>query len=311
MGRFETGSNERNLLMLSMRFEGIFPPIPTPFVNGEVAHEALASNIAKWSKTGIRGIVVLGSNGETVYLSEAEKRKVIEISVAASPQEMLIIAGTGCESTRETIRLTNDCAQLGAHAALVLTPHYFAGEMSAEALIRYYTDVADAADIPILLYSVPKFTHLGIESGIVSELSKHPNIAGIKDSSGNVNLLGEIVNAVDKDFDVLVGAAGVLFAGLCLGCTGGVLALANVAPQESVAICDSVKKGNFDEARELQLKMIPVNKAVTATYGVSGLKAALDMLGYFGGDPRLPLLAVTEKEKQTLRAILEKAELLD
>lgn len=296
--------------MLSMRFEGIFPPIPTPFVNGEVAHEALASNIAKWSKTGIRGIVVLGSNGETVYLSEAEKRKVIEISVAASPQEMLIIAGTGCESTRETIRLTNDCAQLGAHAALVLTPHYFAGEMSAEALIRYYTDVADAADIPILLYSVPKFTHLGIESGIVSELSKHPNIAGIKDSSGNVNLLGEIVNAVDKDFDVLVGAAGVLFAGLCLGCTGGVLALANVAPQESVAIFDSVKKGNFDEARELQLKMIPVNKAVTATYGVSGLKAALDMLGYFGGDPRLPLLAATEKEKQALRAILEKAELL-
>jgi len=296
--------------MRSMQFEGVFPPIPTPFVNGEVAHEALASNIAKWSKTGIRGIVVLGSNGETVYLSEAEKRKVVEISVEASPQEMLIIAGTGCESTRETIRLTNDCAQLGAHAALVLTPHYFGAEMNAEALIRHYTTVADAADIPILLYSVPKFTHLALEAGIVFELSKHPNIAGIKDSSGNVNLLGEIVNAVDKDFDVLVGAAGVLFAGLCLGCNGGVLALANVAPRESVAIFDSVKKGNFDEARELQLKMIPVNKAVTATYGISGLKAALDMLGYFGGDPRLPLLSATEEEKETIKEILKKADLL-
>lgn len=296
--------------MPSMRFEGIFPPIPTSFVNGEVAHEALASNITKWSKTGIRGIVVLGSNGETVYLSETEKRKVVEICVAASPQEMLIIAGTGCESTRETIRLTNDCAQLGAHAALVLTPHYFGGKMSAEALIRFYTTVADEAVIPILLYSVPKFTHLALEAGIVSELSKHPNIAGIKDSSGNVNLLGELVNAVDTDFDVLVGTAGVLFAGLCLGCSGGVLALANVAPRESVAIFDSVKKGNFDEARELQLKMIPVNKAVTATYGVSGLKAALDMLGYFGGDPRLPLLAATEKEKETMKEILKKADLL-
>jgi len=293
-----------------MRFEGVFPPIPTPFVKGEVAHEALASNIAKWSQTGIRGIVVLGSNGETVYLSEAEKRKVVEISVEASPHEMLIMAGTGCESTRETIRLTNDCAKLGAHAALVITPHFYGGKMTAEALIRYYTDVADEAAIPILLYSVPKFTHLGFEAGSVSELSKHPNIAGIKDSSGNVNLLGELVNAVDKDFDVLVGTAGVFFAGLCLGCTGGVLALANVAPRESAAIFDSVKKGNFDEARELQLKMIPVNKAITATYGVSGLKAALDMLGYFGGDPRLPLLAVTDREKETMREILKKAELL-
>ena len=296
--------------MRSMRFEGIFPPIPTPFANGEVAHEVLASNITKWSKTGIRGIVVLGSNGETVYLSETEKRKVVEICVAASPQEMLIIAGTGCESTRETIRLTNDCAKLGAHAALVLTPHYFGGKMNAEALIRYYTDVADAAAIPVLLYSVPKFTHLALEAGIVSELSEHPNIAGIKDSSGNVNLLGELVNAVDKDFDVLVGAAGVLFAGLCLGCTGGVLALANVAPRESVAIFDSVKRGDFEAARELQLKMIPVNKAVTATYGVSGLKAALDMLGYFGGDPRLPLLSATEEEKETIKEILKKADLL-
>jgi len=293
-----------------MRFEGIFPPIPTPFVKGEVAHEALAENIAKWSRTGIRGIVVLGSNGEAVSLSEAEKRKAVETCVAASPQKMQVVAGTGCESTRETVRLTNDCAAMGAHAALVITPHFYGGRMTPSALIKHYTHVADQADIPVLLYNVPKFTHVNLTADVVAELSQHPNIAGIKDSSANVALLSELIDRTAEDFDVLVGTASVLFNGLTLGCTGGVLALANVAPQACVDILELVKEGQFDNARDLQLKMIPVNKAVTATYGVSGLKAALDMLGYFGGDPRPPLLSANAVEKETMKGILAAADLL-
>jgi 4-hydroxy-2-oxoglutarate aldolase len=296
--------------MPQIDLQGIFPPIPTPFVDGEVAYDKLASNIEKWSNTGLKGLVVMGSNGEYVYLSAAEKRKLVEKVVALTPDHMLVIAGTGCESTRETIELTRDCAASGAHAALVVTPHYYGGRMNEAAMLAYFTAVADQSPIPILLYNVPKFTHVNLTCRLVAQLSRHPNIVGIKDSTGNVSQLGEFLNHVEADFKLLVGTAGALLGGLTLGCVGGVLALANVAPQNCVKIHALVKEGNFEAAKKLQLKMIPVNQAVTATYGVPGLKAAMDMLGYFGGDPRPPLLPASEQEKSEIRDILIQADLL-
>jgi 4-hydroxy-2-oxoglutarate aldolase len=296
--------------MSQIDLHGVFPPITTPFIDGKVAHDKLGSNIEKWSKTGLKGIVVLGSNGEYVYLSEEEKRKVLETAVKAAPKDMFVIAGTGCESTEETIKLTNDCAKLGAHAALVITPHYYGGKMSDSALIKHFTVVADNSSIPILLYNVPKFTYINVTAGVVSVLSQHPNILGIKESSGNVNLLGQYINNVSENFKVMVGTAGVLFGGLSIGCVGGILALANVAPEQCVKIFDLVNESKFEAAKNLQLKMIPVNNAVTAIYGVPGLKAAMDMLGYFGGEPRRPLLPCSENETSEIRGILQTAELL-
>jgi len=297
--------------MAKIDLHGVFPPITTPFIDGKVAYDKLASNVEKWSRTGLKGFVVLGSNGEYVYLSEEEKRTVVDTVVQSATEEMLIIAGTGCESTAETIRLTEDCARLGAHAALVVTPHYYAGRMREAALMKHFSELADHSPIPILLYNVPKFTHINMAADFVARLSEHPKIVGLKDSSGNVIQLGEILNEVAKDFNVLVGTAGVLFSGLTLGCVGGISALANVAPEACVKIFDLVKAGELDAARELQLKMIPVNQAVTAVYGVPGLKAALDMRGYFGGDPRLPLLPSSEQERSEMEAILKKADLLN
>jgi 4-hydroxy-2-oxoglutarate aldolase len=224
---------------------------------------------------------------------------------------MRVIAGTGCESTWETIHLTNACARLGAHAALVVTPHYYGGRMNDAALLRHFTAVADQAEVPILIYNVTKFTHIQTSLALVAALSRHPNVIGIKDSNGNVSFLGEMINQVDQDFRVLVGTAGALFGALSLGCAGGVLALANVAPEACVRIARLVQAGDFEQAGRLQKKMLPVNSAVTATYGVPGLKAALDMLGYFGGDPRPPLLPAGDKEKAEIREILKQAELLD
>ncbi len=297
--------------MAKIDLHGIFPPITTPFINGKVAYDKLASNVEKWSRTGLKGFVVLGSNGEYVYLSEEEKRRLVDSVVQSAADEMLIIAGTGCESTAETLRLTEDCAKLGAHAALVVTPQYYAGRMSESALMTHYSELADQSPIPILLYNVPKFTHINLAADFVARLSEHPNIVGIKDSSANVIQLGEILNGVAGGFDVMVGTAGVLFAGLTLGCVGGVLALANIAPAHCVKIFNQVKAGDFEAARDLQLKMLPVNQAVTAVYGVPGLKAAMDMLGYFGGDPRLPLLPSSERERSEIEAILKKADLLN
>lgn len=296
--------------MSQLNLQGIFPPIPTPFIKEKVAYDKLAFNVKKWNKSEIKGFVVLGSNGEYVYLSEEDKRKVVKTVLREAAEDKLIIIGTGCESTRETIKLTKDCAQLGADAALVVTPSYYGSKMNTKALINHYTTVADTSPIPILLYNVPKFTHINLGVAIVSILSKHPNIIGIKDSSGNVNQLGEYLNNVDKNFNVLVGTAGALLGAITLGCGGGVLALANIAPNSCVKIYNLIKENKFKEARELQLKMIPVNKAITATYGISGLKAALDILDYFGGEPKLPLLSATEAEKREIRKILKRAELI-
>jgi 4-hydroxy-2-oxoglutarate aldolase len=290
--------------------KGIFPPITTPFVGGKVAYDRLADNIARWNKTGLKGYVAFGSNGEYIYLSEQEKLDVVKTVVQSAAPGMKVIAGTGCESTWQTIQLTNACAKLGAHAALVVTPFYYGGRMNETALFQHFTAVADQAAIPIMIYNVTKFTNINVSVGLTAKLSRHPNIIGIKDSNGNVSTLGEMVSAVDRDFSVLVGTAGALFGALTLGAVGGVLALANVAPQICVQIHNLVEQGQIKAARKLQLRMLPVNTAVTATYGVPGLKAALDMLGYFGGDPRPPLLPASEKERSEVREILKKAELL-
>jgi len=290
--------------------QGIFPPITTPFVEGKVAYDKLAANIEKWNKSGLSGYVAFGSNGEYVYLDDEEKLEVVKTVVQSAASGKKIIAGTGCESTWQTIKLTNACAKLGAHAALVVTPFYYGGRMNEAALLKHYTAVADKSDIPILIYNVTKFTHISVSVGLVAKLSQHPNIIGIKDSSGNVSFLGEVVNAVSEDFSVLVGTAGALFGALTLGCVGGVLALANVAPKACVRILNLVKKGEIEAASKLQIKMLPVNTAVTATYGVPGLKVALDLLGYFGGDPRPPLLPATDKERSEIRTILKTADLL-
>ncbi len=296
--------------MSPIDLNGIFPPIPTPFAGDDIAFDKLAVNIEKWSQTGLKGLVVMGSNGEYVYLSANEKRELVERAVELTPDHMLVIAGTGCESVKETIELTRDSAERGAHAALVVTPHYYSGRMNEAAMLAFFSAVADQSPIPIILYNVPKFTHVNVTVKLVAHLSGHPNIVGIKDSTGNVIQLGDFANNVDPDFNLLVGTAGALFGGLVLGCNGGVLALANIAPEICVKIHEAVKSSDYETAKQLQLKMIPVNQAVTATYGVPGLKAAMDMLGYFGGDPRPPLLPSTEKEKTEIREILVKAGLL-
>lgn len=296
--------------MVRTEIKGIFPPITTPFKNGQIAYDELASNVRRWNRTGINGFVVLGSNGEYVYLSEDEKRKVVDTVVQSSSADMPVIVGSGSESTQETIRSTKIYADLGANAALVVTPHYFGGKMSSIALENHFAQVADKVPIPIMIYSVPKFTHLEMTADSIIRLSKHPNIIGIKESSGNVGFLGELINRVDVNFNLVVGTASALFGALTLGCVGGILALANLAPEKCVEIFRLVEKGDAKAAKKLQLKMIPVNKAVTTTYGISGLKAAMDLLGYFGGAPRLPLLPISQKDRSRIEEILQQADLL-
>ena len=295
-----------------VHLDGIFPPIPTPFdLQGDIAYPRLAENLEKWNAFDLSGYVVLGSNGEAVFLDTRERLRVLETARQAIPREKLLIAGTGSESTRATIALTRQAAEVGADAALVITPHFFGGKMRFDALVRHYQSVAESSPIPVVAYNVPKFTGVDMDAATVARMAQHPNIIGIKDSSGNVAKLTDVVRLTSDAFQVLVGTASVLLAGLTVGAVGGVVALGNVAPQQSIDIFRLFQTGKIDEAAELQRRMLPVNVAVTARFGVAGLKMALDMLGYYGGPVRPPLLDLTGSELQALRDILVAGGLLD
>jgi 4-hydroxy-2-oxoglutarate aldolase len=254
-----------------------------------LALNELKNNFQKWNQTGLSGYLVLGSNGEAVYLNEKEKIKVIEVSRESIPKSKIMIVGTGMESTQETIRFTNQVARMGADCALVVTPSYFKGSMKPQILHDHFISVAESSKIGILIYNVPQFTGINLEPEWVAKLSAHPNIVGIKDSSGNIGQLSEIIHLSQKGFAVFVGSAPVFFPALCVGAVGGILAVANVVPQECVRIKNLFDQKKLDEARVLQNRLTPLAKAVTTKYGIGGLKIAMDLAGYFGGNPRPPL----------------------
>lgn len=292
------------------QLKGIMPPITTPFINGELALDKLEFNINKLNKTDLAGYVVMGSNGESVFLTRDEKLKLVEMTKKFASPEKLIIAGTGSDSIKETISLSNESAERGADFVLILTPSFYKSEMKHNAFIKYFNTVADAVKIPVIIYNVPKFTGVDIESETVAKLSEHQNIVGIKNSSENVRQNNEFVFSTHKDFSVIVGTASMLYSGFTSGCVGGILALANIAPNECVSIQELIEERNWKEALEIQNRMIPINKAVTAKFGVPGLKAAMDLLGYFGGEPRAPLSILNENGKEDLKQILRTAGLL-
>jgi 4-hydroxy-2-oxoglutarate aldolase len=290
---------------------GIYAPIPTPFdANDEVAHDKLAENIAKWNRTCLAGFVVLGTNGEFPFLSDREKVEVLRMARQAIPKDKQFIAGTGCESTRHTLCFTEQAAAIGADAAMVITPSYYKSRMDAGAMRRHFLQLADRSPLPVILYNMPGNTGVDLSAETVLELAQHPNIVGIKDSSGNIVKLGEILRAAPPHFQVLAGSASFLYAALVLGAVGGVAALANIAPEACCRLYEYTLQGQHQEARQLQWKLIPPNAAVTIRFGVPGLKQAMDWLGYYGGPPRPPLVPLDEAQQAALKAILIAAGIL-
>jgi 4-hydroxy-2-oxoglutarate aldolase len=298
---------------MALKIEGVFSPIPTPFdSDGNVLLDKLKSNIALWNQTGLHGYVVLGSNGEAVMLSEAERAAVWEAAREAIPRDKRFFAGAGVESTRQSIALAKRAAEFGADAAMFITPCYYRGQMKPETLLGHYRAIADASPIPTIIYNMPASTGVDIDAATVIALAEHPNIIGIKDSSGNVAKFGQIVHAVRPDFCVIAGSGGYFYPALCVGATATVAALANVAPRECLAVYDALCNGRHQQARELQLKLIALNAAVTARWSIPGLKAALELLnqGYYGGPPRMPLRPLCEEDRRLLRQIMTDAEVV-
>ncbi len=292
-------------------FRGVFPPMVTPFTeDGRVDYDAFVFNIDKWNSTGLSGYLVMGSNSETTFLTEAEKLELIRLTVETAAPEKRIIVGTGLESIADTIRLTNRAARLGAQCALLLTPYFYGYEMTSAALESYYRETADHCDIPVLIYNVPKFTHVNIQADAVRELARHPNIIGMKDSAGDVAQLATFLRETPDDFSIAVGTASVWYPALTLGIRTGVHALANCCPDDDVAVRTAYEKGDRETALKTYQRLFPVNAVVTGSLGVAALKYACDLMGYRGGYVRKPLQPVTEDQKKMIRSVLEQARVL-
>ena len=290
---------------------GVIPPVITPFnADGEISYPYLATNLKKWNRTDLTGYLILGSNSEFVYLTEQEKIRVLEFARERIPREKVMIAGTGCEATEATISLTRRAAAIGADFVMVVTPAYYKPQMRNRVLIDHYRRVADASRVPLFLYNVPQFTGVVLHPQVVGSLAEHPNIVGMKDSAGNLSVFAEYLRQSPPEFQLFAGSGPVFLPALALGARGGILALANCAPEACLAVYALFQEKELDEAVEQQLKLLPAIEAVTSRFGIGGLKAAMDMVGYRGGWPRPPLLPPTEEERGEIRHALERSGLL-
>jgi 4-hydroxy-2-oxoglutarate aldolase len=288
-----------------MKLRGIFPPLTTPFSdNGDIDLKRLRKNIEHYNRAKLSGYVMNGSTGESVLLSWDEIEKLWAAARDAASSDKVMIAGTGSESTAETIRNTKRAAALGFQAALVRTPSYYKPFMTFEAETTYFFRVADASPIPVLIYSVPIFTNYTVEAPLVAKLATHPNIVGIKESSGNVQRMKDIVTSTPKGFNAMTGSALMLSEALDAGAVGAILAIACVVPDACVDLYEASRRGETERVEQIKKQAIAPAAALTTKFGIAGIKWAMDRLGYCGGAPRAPLLPVNESAKLELDAIV-------
>jgi len=282
------------------KLSGVFAPITTPFnERGDLLLEKLAANIKQLNTSRLRGYLVLGTNGEFRSLSTSEQMEVLGVVVKTASPDKVIMAGTGAESTKVSIELCHQAAEIGAHYGSLITPFFFAKKMTDKALIQHFVRVADQSPIPVLLYNNPGVTGITMSTAVIKEVSSHPKIVGMKDSSPG-NLSAYILNAQPR-FSLLAGSANFFFTGLLMGAVGGVLSLADAFPEPCCRLYDFGVNGQLKEGRELQFQLMELNQKVSGKFGVAGVKAAMDFAGFYGGPPRAPLLPLAPDEKKKLR----------
>jgi 4-hydroxy-2-oxoglutarate aldolase len=285
--------------------EGIFPPVVTPFNRkGDVDEGCFQENLRRYAEVGLSGVVVAGSTGEAPYLTARERLRLVEVARQMLRPPQLLIAGTGLESTRETLLLSREAAARGADALLVITPAYFKARMDSATLSAHFRAVADGARRPVILYHIPQFTGIRMDAATIGRLSHHPNIVGLKESSGDIVFVRSVLRRVRSGFRVLVGSAVILLEALRAGAVGAVLGQATFAPDLCVGIYEAFCQGRLSTARELLRRLLPLVSKIALPYGVSGIKAALDLCGYAGGVPRAPLAPLSRAARRAVAAAL-------
>lgn len=288
------------------KLEGVFAPVVTTFYRetGEVALADFAANIRSHLAAGLHGIVVTGSTGEAALLDLDERSALIDTAREMIPRDKWLIVGTGAESTRTCLRQTRDAASRGADAVLVVAPHYYASAMTAPALMQHYWRVAEESPVPVILYNIPKYMHFALAPTLVAELAAHPNVVGMKDSSGNRELFASYMNLQSAKFGVLDGNAQLFQHAMESGAKGGILAAALFAPTLCLEIYDAVKRGDKAAADTAQARLTPLGAKIVGELGVAGVKAAMDRVGLCGGAVRSPLVGLDETQSAMVEELL-------
>ena len=290
---------------------GVFAPITTPFdEKGEVAYNKLIDNMKFYAKSGLKGYLALGSNGENKSLTTEEKTKVLDTIIKHKGTNQFVMAGCIFESTKETIEFAKIAERLGSDFITLLPPSYFKKEMTDGVLFRYFSDVANNVKKPCLVYNAPQFCGGTVLSvSLIKDLAKHPNIIGVKDSSNAANIESYLF-AVRDSFNVIPGSANFFMNALFMGANGGVISLANIFPDMTCQLFDLVVAKKYEEAFKLNEKVIQTNKSVSGTGGVAAVKYAMDLAGLHGGNPRLPLLPLGDDVKKKIEDYLKKEGLI-
>ena len=296
-----------------MELNGVLPPVTTPFdpVTGDADLVSLRANLRRWLEHPLRGVVLFGSTGEGVLVDVEEKARLTEGARELVDRGRLLLCGTGAESTRAAIAQARAVAAAGADGVLVQPPSFYRPLMTPAALRDHYLAVAEASPVPVLLYQVPpQFNGVELEPGLVHELARHPNVVGLKDSSGDLRVLGALIDACGRDAVVLAGAGSILYAALEMGAVGGILGVGLLMPGECAGLCQAFAEGRLADAGRLQEAIAPLHKAVVAAMGVPGVKAALDVIGMHGGLPRPPIQPLRSRDSGRLADALAAAGLL-
>jgi len=288
--------------------EGVICPVVTPFNrHGDVDEGFFRENLGRISGIGLAGILVAGSTGEAPYLTEQERLRLVEVAREVVKAPEILMVGTGLESTKATLDLSREAVARGADVILVLTPNYYKPRMDSAALVAYYRAVAAGVKKPVLIYYIPQFTGLEVNPATIVQLSRVPNVVGLKDSAGKLDFVRSVLRKVRPGFRVLVGSGAIFYDALRAGAVGGVLGQANFSPSLCVGLYEAFLHGRRKEAHDLQQRLASLGQKIPIPYGVAGVKAALDLCGGHGGHPRLPLLPVSIRAKKQIAAALREA----
>ena len=290
-----------------MKLQGIFPALTSSFdYSGNLYKTKVFHNIQKLNEIALSGYLVCGSTAETPLMSIDERIQLMEWVREASAEGKILIAGVGAESVRETVRVANRAAEIGFGAALALTPFYYRQQMHRpDTQALYFRAVADSAKIPVMIYNIPQVTGYALPPETIAELSHHPNIIGMKDSSGNLEKLKEVLPLVKPGFQIMSGAGSNFQEALQMGANGAILAIANALPYACVTIWEAFRMRQFEAAQDWQARILPAAKVIAGKYGIPGLKYAMDLIGYYGGPPRLPFIPPSTEAKQEIEEAFE------
>ncbi|MEK6968173.1 MAG: 4-hydroxy-tetrahydrodipicolinate synthase [Nanoarchaeota archaeon] len=292
-----------------MKLQGAITALITPFKeNGEIDYDAFRKHTRNQIKAGINGIVPLGTTGESPTIEKEEREQIIKISVEEAKKKIPVIVGTGSNSTKKTIEETKEAEKLGADAALIVSPYY--NKPTQEGLYRHFEAIANETNLPIIVYNIKGRTGVNIETSTLKRMSQLKNIVAVKEASGDINQMGDVINELPKSFTVLSGDDSMTLPLMVLGGKGVISVISNLFPEKTVAMTSAALKGNWEEARKIHYELLPFMKVAFIETNPIPIKTSMNLCGWKGGSFWLPMCEMQPQNMEKLSAVLKQMRML-